>query len=51
MKYLIVYFNNTTKNVYNELSYADSMESLIYNFTHSFNRNQGDNIVNIIKME
>ena len=51
MNYLVVYFDNVTKNIYNELVYGESIENVIYNFTHSFNRNSGDNIVNIIKME
>ena len=51
MNCLVVYFNNTTKNIYNELVYGKSIEAVIYNFTHAFNRNQGDNIVNIIKIE
>ena len=50
MNCLVVYFNNVTKNIYNELVYGNSIEMVIYNFNHGVNRNVGDNIINIIKM-
>ena len=51
MNCLVVYFNNITKSIYNEFIYGNSIESVIYNFRHSLNRSDNDNIVNIIKME
>lgn len=51
MNYLVIYFNNITKNVCNELIDGSSIRNVIYKFTHSTNRTQGDSIVNIIKME
>ncbi len=51
MKYLIVYYNNTTKEFYNEIAYGATKEIAINNFKHYPQIGDNDKIINVIQLE